>query len=225
MHPIPVKFGEWFEKGFNLYKENIVPLILASLIGLVLGTATLGILAGPMLAGLFLMALAFHDRREPRPEVGEIFRGFNFFLNALLFVGLWGIAMLILAVIVGLIPCIGQLAALFGIYAMQTFLMFGLLLIVDRGMEFWPASVESYQAVKTNFWQFLGLMIVTGIIGSLGAIACGLGLAVTAPIQICVLTVAYRDIFKEGEAETAEVIEIVETGPAPEQEPPREGMV
>ncbi|VBB43157.1 conserved membrane hypothetical protein [uncultured Desulfatiglans sp.] len=219
MDPIPVKFGEWFEKGFALYKQNIVPLILASLIALVLGTATLGILAGPMLAGLFLMVLAFHDGREPRPDVGEIFRGFNFFLNSLLFVGVWGIAMLMLAVIVGLIPCVGQLAALFGVYAMQTFLMFGLLLIVDRGMDFWQASQESYQAVKTNFWQFLGLMIVTGIIGSLGAIACGLGLAVTVPIQICILTVAYRDIFKEGEAETAEVIEIIETGPAPEPHP------
>jgi len=68
MDPIPVKFGEWFEKGFALYKQNIVPLILASLIALVLGTATLGILAGPMLAGLFLMVLAFHDGREPRPD-------------------------------------------------------------------------------------------------------------------------------------------------------------
>lgn len=213
MDPVPVKFGEWFEKGFTLYKENIVPLILASLIVLVLSTVTLGILAGPMLAGLFLMTLGFLDGREPRPDVGEIFRGFNYFANALLFVLVWGVAMLIVAALVGLIPCIGQIAALFGVYAIQTFLMFGLCLIVDRGMDFWNASQTSYQTVKTNFWQFLGLMIVTGIIGSLGAIACGLGLAVTAPAQICILTVAYRDTFRTASVESADIIEVKETGP------------
>jgi len=214
MDQVPVKFGEWFEKGFNLYKQNIVTLILTSLIVLVLSAVTLGILAGPMLAGLLLLTLAMHDKREPRPDVGEIFRGFNYFQNSLLFILVWAVAMFIVAVILGLIPCLGQLAALFAIYAIQTFVMFGLFLIVDRQMEFWAASRASYELVKTNFWQFLGLMIVTGIIGSIGAIACGLGLAVTAPIQACILTVAYRDVFSRENAQEAEVIEIVTTGPA-----------
>ena len=32
MDKAEVRFGEWFEKGFNLYKENLGTLVLASLI-------------------------------------------------------------------------------------------------------------------------------------------------------------------------------------------------
>jgi hypothetical protein len=199
MDKADVKFGEWFEKGFNLYKENLGVLVLASLIALVISAVTIGILAGPMLAGIILMTLRFFDKTEPKPEVGNVFKGFDYFLNSLLFVVVWGGAVLVASLILALIPCIGQLASLCVVYVVQAFLMFGLFLIVDKRMEFWPASMESFTIVKTNFWPFLGLSVVASIIGSIGAIACGIGMAVTAPIQVCILTVAYRDVFSEVE--------------------------
>jgi uncharacterized membrane protein len=192
-----VKFGEWMENGFNLYKNNFVILVLASLVAGVLSVVTMFILAGPMFAGFLLITIALFDKQEPKPEVGDLFKGFDFFLNSFLFVFVWGIALVIVSFLLGLVPCIGQLAALFVIYAAQAFLMFGLFLIVDKNMEFWPASMESINKVKTNFWPFLALSIVSSIIGSIGAIACGIGVVVTAPIQACILTVAYRDIFGE----------------------------
>jgi hypothetical protein len=199
MDKAEVKFGEWFEKGFNLYKENIGTLILASLIALVISAVTVGILAGPMLAGIILITLNLFDKKEPKPQVGAVFKGFDYFLNALLFVIVWAVAVLVVSFVLALIPCVGQLASLFLIYAVQTFLMFGLFLIVDKKTEFWPASMESFHIVKTNFWPFLGLSVVASIIGSIGAIACGLGMAITAPIQVCILTVAYRDVFSGAE--------------------------
>ena len=195
MDKVEVKFGEWFDKRFSLYKENLGTLVLASLIALVLSAVTIGILAGPMLAGIILITLGFFDKKEPKPEVGNVFKGFDYFLNSLLFVIVWGVAVLVVSFILALIPCIGQLASLCVIYAAQTFLMFGLFLIVDKRMEFWPASMESFNKVKTNFWPFLGLFVVTSIIASIGAIACGIGMAITAPIQACILTVAYREVF------------------------------
>jgi uncharacterized membrane protein len=90
---------------------------------------------------------------------------------------------------------VGQLAALFIIWAVQTALMFGIFFIVDEGMEFWPASLKCFESVKENFWPFLGFFIVISLIGSIGAILCGIGAAITAPIQGCILVVAYRDIF------------------------------
>ena len=221
MEKVEVKFGEWFDKGFSLYKENLGTLVLASLIALVLSAVTLGILAGPMLAGIILITLGFFDKKEPKPEVGNVFKGFDYFLNSLLFVIVWGVAVLVVSFILALIPCIGQLASLCVIYVVQAFLMFGLFLIVDKRMEFWPASVESFDKVKTNFWPFLGLSVVTSIIASIGAIACGIGVAITAPIQACVLTVAYRDVF--GEEEKPGTVEEVpaensETGEGPVQQ-------
>jgi len=197
MDKAEIKFGEWMENGFNLYKNNFVILVLASLVAGVLSVVTMFILAGPMFAGFLLITIALFDKQEPKPEVGDLFKGFDFFLNSFLFVFVWGIALVIVSFLLGLVPCIGQLAALFVIYAAQAFLMFGLFLIVDKNMEFWPASMESINKVKTNFWPFLALSIVSSIIGSIGAIACGIGVVVTAPIQACILTVAYRDIFGE----------------------------
>jgi hypothetical protein len=195
MEKVEVKFGEWFEEGFNLYKENIVTLILASLVALLLSTVTLGILAGPMFAGLIFITLGLFDKTDPKPETGSLFKGFDYFLNSFLFIIVWGVAVTVASLILSFVPCIGWLASMFVTYCAMAFLMFGLFLIVDKRMDFWLASMESYNKVKTNFLPFLGLSVVTGIIGSIGAIACGIGVVVTVPIQTCILTVAYRDIF------------------------------
>jgi uncharacterized membrane protein len=195
MEKVEVKFGEWFDRGFKLYKDHFGVLVLASLIAGVLSVVTFGVLMGPMLAGLILITLALHDQRDPKPEVGELFKGFNYFLHSFLFVLIWGIALFVASFLLALVPCVGQVASVCLAFAAQALLMFALFLIVDKGMEFWPASVGSYTIVKSNFWPFLGLSVVAGILGSIGAIACGIGAVLTFPIQACVLTVAYRDVF------------------------------
>ena len=195
MEDVDVKFGEWIEKGFNLYKENFVTLVLASLIAVVLSSVTVGVLAGPMFAGMLLITFGLLDKKGPKPEVGMLFKGFGYFLNSFLFVIVWGIALFVVSIVVGLVPCIGQIASLFVVFVAHALLMFGLFLIVDRDREFWPASMESFNKVKPNFWPFLGFSIISNIIGSIGAIACGIGIVFTLPIQACILTVAYRDVF------------------------------
>ena len=195
MKRVQVKFGEWIEGGFNLYKANFGTLVLAAIFVVVIGAVTAGLLAGPMLAGLALITLQLLDRKEPKPEAGKVFKGFDYFLQSFLFVVVWGIGILIGSVVLGIIPVIGQLASIAFVYAAQAFLMFGMFLIVDRQMDWLPASMESIGVVKTNFWPFFGLSAVAGIIGSLGAIACGIGIVFTIPIQGCILAVAYRDVF------------------------------
>ena len=195
MQKVQVKFGNWIESGFNLYKNNFGTLVLASILVVVLSTVTIGILAGPMLAGLALVILALLDKKSPAPDTGAVFKGFNYFLNSLLFVAVWGIFIFIGSIILGVIPLIGQLASIFFVYAAQAFLMFAMFLIVDQQMDFWPASMESINTVKTNFWPFFGISTVAGIIGSLGAIAFGIGIVLTLPIQGCILAVAYRDVY------------------------------
>jgi hypothetical protein len=195
MQKINVKLGKWIEEGFNLYKKSFGTLVLASVIALVLSAITIGILTGPMIAGLIIVALQFLRKEEPRPDAGRVFRGFNYFLNSFLFMVIWGLAILMGSFILALFPVIGQLLSLFFAYSAQAFLMFGLYLIVDQQMNFWPASLESIQTVKTNFWPFLGLSAIASIIGSIGALAFGIGIVLTIPIQVCILAVAYQEIF------------------------------
>jgi uncharacterized membrane protein len=145
-------------------------------------------------------------KTDPKPEAGGVFRGFSYFLNTFLFTVTWGIAILIGSLVLGWFPVIGQLLSLFFVYAAQAFLMFGLYLIVDKQMDFWPASQVSIQTVKANFWPFFGLAAIASIIGSIGALAFGIGVVLTIPIQICILAVAYQEIFGEaGPSSTPDV--------------------
>jgi uncharacterized membrane protein len=197
MQKTDVNIVRWIEAGFNLYKNNFTTLVLAALIALVLSTVTIGILTGPMIAGLIIITLQLLRKADPEPEISVVFRGFSFFLNTFLFVLIWGIAILVGSLMVGWFPIIGQLLSLFVVYAAQAFLMFGLYLIVDKQMDFWPASQTSINTVKTNFWPFFGLAALASIIGSIGALAFGIGVVLTVPIQICILAVAYQEIFDE----------------------------
>ena len=197
MEKTDVNMGKWIEAGFNLYKNNFTTLVLAALIALALSTVSIGILTGPMIAGLIIITLQLLRKEKPKPEVGLVFRGFSYFLNTFLFTFIWGIAILIGSLLLGWFPIIGQLLSLFFVYAAQAFLMFGLYLIVDKQIDFWPASQISIQTVKTNFWPFFGLAAIASIIGSIGALAFGIGVVLTIPIQLCILAVAYQEIFDE----------------------------
>lgn len=195
MQTVEVKIGDWIQEGFNLYKENFGLLVLASLVAVVLSVVTGGILAGPMFAGLILICLALYDGDEPKPQMGDVFKGFSYFLNAFLFFLVWIVLIAVVFAILNIIPILGQLAGVCLILAAQALLIFGLFLIVDRGMDFWPASMESINMVKSNFWPFLGLGVLSAIIGNIGSLICGIGAFLTVPIHICIMTVAYRNVF------------------------------
>jgi uncharacterized membrane protein len=190
-----VNLGEWFEKGFKLYRENMLKMIAASFVALILTAASAGVLAGPMLTGLLMMPLA--SLRGGDPEVFDVFKGFRFFLNATLFVLGWGLTVTAGALILLMLPGIGALALLFFVYSALAFLMFGPFLIVDRGMDFWSATRVSFDTVKSNFWPFLSVSAAAGVIGSMGCILFGIGVIVTVPFQACILTVAYEAVLGE----------------------------
>ncbi len=222
MDKVEVKFGDWIQKGFDLYKENFGVLIVPSIIVVLLSALTLGILSGPLLVGMILITLRLLDKQEPKPSVGDVFQGFGQFVDAFLFWLVWGVITFVAAMILNLIPCLGQILSIVIIYAIQALLLFGLFLIADRRMQFWPASMGSIEKVKTNFWPFLGLAVVAGILGSLGLILCGIGVVLTFPIYICIVAVAYRDVFSGPETGGESVAQGVETQtppPPPSDEP------
>ncbi|NKB22826.1 MAG: hypothetical protein GKR87_00185 [Kiritimatiellae bacterium] len=193
MDKIAVKFGDWFQEGIELYKNNLNLLIPATFIALVLSCTF--ILAGPMIVSLLLMILRLHDKTKPDPELKDIFQGFDLFVPSLLFVLAWTVVFVIVNTILALIPCIGHLLSLLLDIVGPTFLMFGLFVIAEKNKDFWTASLESIDKVKLNFLPLLGLFIVSSIIGLIGIIACGIGLIVTIPIHLCILTIVYRNVF------------------------------
>ncbi|RPI80135.1 MAG: hypothetical protein EHM45_00110 [Desulfobacteraceae bacterium] len=200
MEKAEVKFEKWIGEGFNLYKENFKVLLVPSLVAMLLSFTF--ILAGPMMAGMILITFALLDKKEPKPQLNDLFKGFDHFVQTLLFVLVWGIALFIINIVLGFIPCLGQILAIaVGLFA-STALMFGLFLIVDKKMDFWAASLASFEKVKTNFFPFLGLAFIAGILGYIGVILCGIGLFLTLPLYFCIMSIAYREVFGSGASPT-----------------------
>ena len=192
-----VKHVEWIKDGFLLYKKNFVVLVLATLVAAIMNFITLQLLFGPMFAGLIVIILACLDNKEPKAKVRDIFNGFQYFLNSFLFFLMWAIPSVVIALSLAWIPSAeqGPITAVFILVSISTFVMFGMFLIVDRKMNFWQASKASINLVKANFFPFAGLMIVAGILYSIGSLAWGIGIIITMPIGACIIAVAYRDLF------------------------------
>jgi len=109
MEKVEVRFDKWIGDGFNLYKDNLGVLIVPALIATLLGAVTCYVLMGPMMAGMILITFAVLDKKEPKPQVGDLFKGFEHFVQTLLFVLVWGIGCGVLFFILNFIPCIGSL--------------------------------------------------------------------------------------------------------------------
>ena len=75
-----------------------------------------------------------------------------------------------------------------------------MLLIMDKGMKFWPAMRLSRKVVsKTwgNWGMTLLFIIVGGLISSAGALACLVGLLVTVPLYFAMMAHLYDDNFRD----------------------------
>lgn len=189
-----IDIGDVLRKGFDLYKENVTTLLVATLLAYVIAVVTVGILAGPMAAGLVLVTLGLIDKRQPKPDIGEIFQGFTYFVPTLVFVILMIVAMLVGNFILALVPLLGLILPTLYVLALSTFTMFAVFNIVDRKLDVVPAIQASVDTVKANFWIFFGLNIVASVISSIGVVACGVGVIVTAPMYMCMIAVVYRQL-------------------------------
>lgn len=185
--------GVWLERGFNLYRANLDVLIPASAIAFVLGICTLGVLLGPMLAGLMAIILCLLDRTAVKPQTGDVFKGFECFVQSFLFILLW--FMIPLGVLFW-VPHIGWLLMMAWKFMVLPLGIFGLFLILERNLDFWTASVESIEIVRRRYWPLAAVHIIAGVFGSLGTMACGIGVVITMPLYFCVMAVVYRDVFK-----------------------------
>lgn len=201
-----VDIGGFIAEAWELYKGNFGLLCVATLITMLLGVFTCGVLAGPLWAGLTLVILRVSRKSEPAPAVGDVFKGFDYFLQALLYV----VVLMVAGFVLGFIPMVGQIAPVF----LLPLVMFSMCLIVDQKMEFWPAILASFEKAKGDYVSLLVLSLVAGLISAAGGLLCGVGAILTAPFSTIVAVVAYRHLF---EGVTAEPVPVVDVPEAPAQ--------
>ncbi len=189
------KIGDWIRQGWELYKANLDVLLVASLLAVLLSIVSVGILGGPMMAGMAWIALALLDKKTPKPQNGDVFRGFDFFLPSFLLFLAGGVALVIVCSILSFVFCVGHLLAILISLVVHSFMILAVFLIVDRRMDALAASKALADVIKPAVLPLLGFMVATALVGALGFMACGVGVFLTMPLAVCVLAVAYRDLF------------------------------
>lgn len=194
-----VDVGGWISEAFELYKANFALLCVSTLAAALLGGFTCGVLAGPLWAGLTLILLRVLRKSAPVPQIGDVFKGFDFFVQALLLVVVIGLVLMAAS----FVPFVGQVAGLL----LFPLVMFSMCLVVDRKMEFWPAIQASVEKAKGEYLPLLVLWLLSSLISSAGVILCGVGVILTAPFSSIVCVVAYRHLFEDAAAEAVPVLE------------------
>ncbi|MDZ4857682.1 MAG: hypothetical protein SGI88_01765 [Candidatus Hydrogenedentes bacterium] len=185
------------QKSWQIVQNNALPLIggvllFALIQGLfnwlcymVLGNwaRSLGqlILSGPLLLGYYGMAL--RAARGQSVQITNLFDGFQNFLHAFL-------ANLFISVLVG----IGTvLCVLPGLFALMIYLL-TYLFMSDRKYDFWKSLESSRQTIMADLGAWLPLFLVFLLLIIAGALACGIGLLITAPIAAVMLSLAYLQV-------------------------------
>ena len=167
--------GGVLRNGWRRFVDDIGPLLLATLIACALTIVSLGILGGPLLAGLYGMVIG-RVRDGRRAEVGDVFSGFDRF-----WAYFW--AGLVLFVLIGLASI-----TIIGGVLLATIWLYVFPLMVDRGMGLGEAMGASYDIVRGSFWEHLALVIVFAVIS---AVAEGPLALLSTPFVIVATGVAY----------------------------------
>ena len=189
-----VDIGDCFSRSWNLVRDNFWLLAGATAVALVIGSVlwfvpALGIPAAVFLALVFqggLQWLFLKRVRGDPADIGDVFAGFSLAFVPLLLAGI----VVHVLVGIGLALCIVP-----GIYLIVAWRLFVPLLIVDKGLEFWPAMELSRKVVTRHWWQCFGLLLLAGLVGLLGLLGCIVGIFFTMPIAVGATVYAYLDIF------------------------------
>ncbi len=177
---VRVEIGRWIGEGWNVVTSDLAIFAAITLIYAVLFTAIPVVLHGPLMAGFYIACI--RKMRTGIVEVGDLFKGFNWFVPAL-----------ITFVLASFFTFIGFLLCIIPGIVVAAVYMFPYLFIVDRGMDFWPAMQSSHEIVKRNYFGFVMFVIACALFNLLGAIALGVGLLITVPVTFVAVAAAYRD--------------------------------
>ena len=197
--------GTTFNRGLELYKKNLVPLLLATLLAVVIGGITCGICAAPLFCGLFAMILTALRNENATLQVGDVFKGFQKFLPAFVSCLVIGVLNSIVCSILAVIPILGWIAIIvIGYAALPAVVFWAQLLVVDQDASIGDAILVPLKLLgDKRFWSIILVAFVASLLGSLGVIACGVGLFVTLPFAYCMIAAAYEEAYSGAAPATA----------------------
>jgi hypothetical protein len=220
---------ECIKAGWDLMRNQYWLFVGMTLVGMIIGSLVpFGILMGPMTCGIYLAL--FQTRRGQPIEFAVLFKGFDYFGDAVIAALLHILPMFVIIApayvlyIVGMFTMMGAsqngepnpAAALgfFGIFGVIWLVIMVLLvvlsviftfaypLIVDRRLSGLNAVKLSIRAGFANFWRLLGMIVLTGLLSSLGLLLCIVGVYLIMPISFAAIAAAYEQVFGLSEVQS-----------------------
>ena len=189
------------------------------IVGILISLASF-IITGPLTGGLYYFF--FRVVRGQPVEVTDIFTGFRLsfvhlmlaYIISVLITGVsaipgaivFGVSMIPVfqgndpTVFVVLFAILGVIIMLIPVLFLTVSWMFALPLVIDKGLDFWPALETSRRVVAKHWWKLFGLLLVTGLINLAGVAACCIGVLFTMPLAIGTMVYGYEDIFRPSAA-------------------------
>ena len=178
-----VKIGDWLSQAWTIISEDLVThILLALIVGLGTGI-TGGLLSGPLMGGY--LWVVFKKMKDPSytPQVGDIAKGFENFVQLLL-----------VGIVAGIIASLGTIACVVGVFFTSALVILALPLVVDRNMDFWSAIMESINKTKQDLMGWVVFVLVVGLLNALGG-AVAVGFLITLPIMVVALAIGYREVY------------------------------
>ena len=200
-----IDFGAELRKGWQLFQANMGVLITMGAIVAVVMALTGFILLAPLAAGMLLIARRLLKNDPVKPQAGDVFKGFEFFVQTLLvciLAFLMGVVVLLIAnyldqhvmssIMVGLMLIICCLAIL----AVVSMAMWAFLFVVYQRLPAIDAIKKVLEYTKNGeFTMPILFALVVTLISCLGVIVCGVGSFVTLPIGYCMMACCYETLF------------------------------
>jgi hypothetical protein len=216
-HDYNLDIGRCFDRGWALIQAHFWPLVGMSALFIILFSAvdsafnrvvTVGgggsggtgvseggsilsmIFTGPLCGGLYLYFLK-KIRGQPA-TVETAFAGFSQRFLHLFLANFIATFIIGTVFIFGLLFCL--LPCLLAIYPAVIW-SFSLVLIIDKGLDFWAAMELSRKMVNKHWFEVFIFLFLMSLLFLAGFLACCVGVFFTLPIAIAAFLYAYEDIF------------------------------
>jgi len=177
----------WFNRGWDIFTSDMANFIIIGLIYLVVIFITSGsvvgefLFIGPLSVSFFY--IIFNKMRGHSVNIGDMGKGFNFFVAAVL-----SNILITVFSIIGYALCIIPGILVTAIY------LFTPALIVERNLDFWGAMEQSRKITSAHLIEFFLLALVLIVLNFVGALVLIVGLLFTIPLSFAIVAAAYEDI-------------------------------
>lgn len=214
---------KWIKGGVSLYASSPVLIFLVVVCALTASVITLGVLLGPMLAGVYLVLFRLIQRKEERISNltilqeeeypltgGDVFQGFEYCKQTMLVC----VPLIIFFAIAGIVcsrgAWLGFIVLLMLTVIVGSLSLFVIPLMVEKNLMASQALLRSANLVLSSGFSLVVLYLVVSFVSVLTLVFIWTGIIfgraillmvspiflVTVPVYFCVVAVAYNDLYR-----------------------------